>query len=95
MLKLESKILKATVVLDPAALVGVEVPNGQPKFAVSVTVAGRTLTAELNSKSMRRCIATIADAGPDSVAVILQGKLQGDEIAEAGIAAQLKAPKAE
>ena len=52
------------------------------------------LTADLNAKSLRRCIATIGEAGPDDVAVILQGKLEGNAVVEAGIVAQPKAPKA-
>jgi hypothetical protein len=41
MLKLSARTLKATVVLDPAALVDVIVPNGQPKFSILVEVGGR------------------------------------------------------
>lgn len=92
-LKLTSKAIKATVVLDPVELVGVVVPNGQAKFPISVSVAGRTLRAELNAKSLRKCVAAIGEAGPDGVTIIVQGKLEGDTIAEPGIAAQVKAPK--
>ena len=49
------------------------------------------LTPDLNAKSLRRCIATIGEAGPDGVAVIL---LEGNAVVEAGIVAQPKAPKA-
>ena len=90
---LEAKAIKATVVLDPAAVAKIEVPNGQPKFPLRVAVAGRTLIAELNAKSLRRCIATIGATGPDGVAVVLQGKLEDDKLVEAGIVAQPKAPK--
>jgi hypothetical protein len=95
MLKLTAKTLKATVLLDAAELAGLTVPNGAKSFPVSVSVAGRTLTAELNPKTLRRCVATIAETGTDGVAVVLQGKLEGGvRLAEAGIVAQIKAPKA-
>lgn len=92
-MKLSAKSLKVTVVLDPAALAGIEVPNGSKQFPVSISARGHELTADLNAKSLRRCVAAIGDAGPDGVAVILQGKLAGQVIEEAGISAQPKAPK--
>jgi len=90
---LTAKTLKATLVLDPEAVGRIVVPAGQPKVTLRITVAGRKLTAEVNAKSLRRCVAAIAEAGPTDVAVILQGKLEGDVLAEAGIAAQPKATK--
>jgi hypothetical protein len=90
---LEAKSLKATIVLDPTAIARITVPNGQPKFALQIRVGGRIYTADLNAKSLRRAIAAIGEAGPDGVAIVLQGKLVGDVIQEAGIAAQPKAPK--
>jgi hypothetical protein len=93
-LKLESRALKASVVLDPAALAGVEVPNGLSKVTLHVAVPGKTIVAEVNAKSLRRTIAAIAAAGPNGVAVVLQGKLEeGNTLTEAGIAAQPKTPK--
>ena len=96
MLKLHAKALKATVVLDAAALVGLVVPNGKPKFPVVVEAAGlngRVLKAELNAKSLRRCVTAIQTAGPESVAVVLSGRLEGDTLAEAGMVVQPKTPK--
>jgi hypothetical protein len=51
----------------------------------------RRVTADLNAKSVRKAVATISEHGPDGVAVIIQGKLVGDAITEAGIVAQPKA----
>jgi hypothetical protein len=71
------------------------VPDGTKSCPISVTIAGRTLKAELNPKTLRRCLATIAETGPDGVALVLQGKLEGgDRLAEAGVVAQIKTPKA-
>jgi hypothetical protein len=93
-LELESRALKASLVLDPAALAGVEVPNGLSKVTLRVAVPGKTIMAEVNAKSLRRTVAAIAAAGPNGVAVVLQGKLEpGDVLTEAGIAAQPKTPK--
>lgn len=93
MLRLSAKSLKVTVVLDPAALVGITVPDGQPKFPISLAAGGHVLQADLNAKSLRRCIAAIGEAAPDGVAVVLQGRLEGEVILDAGISAQPRAPK--
>jgi hypothetical protein len=52
-----------------------------------------TYRAEVASKSLRRCVTTITTSGPDAVAVVLQGRLDGNTITKAGIAAQPKAPR--
>jgi ribosomal protein S3 len=57
---------------------------------VAIRLPDRRVSAELNAKSVRRVLATIAEHGPDGVAVIVQGKLVGDSISEAGIVAQPK-----
>ena len=73
---------------------GVEVPNGLSKVTRRGAVPGKTIVAEVNAKSLRRTVAAIAAAGPNGVAVVLQGKLEpGDVLTEAGIAAQPKTPK--
>lgn len=93
-LELEPCALKASLVLDPAALADVQVPNGMSKVALRVTVTAKTIVAEVNAKSLRRTVAAIAAAEPDGVAVVLQGTLEpGDVLTEAGIAAQPKTPK--
>ena len=68
-------------------------PNGQAKFAVKIRVAGRTLTADLNAKSLRRAVTAVNAAEPGTIAVVIQGRLEGDSILEAGIVAQAKTPK--
>jgi hypothetical protein len=90
---LEAKALKVTAVLDPAAIAGITVPNGTAKFAVKLRVAGRTLSADLNAKSLRRCVTAVQGAEEGGVAVVLQGRLEGDVIVDAGITAQPKTPK--
>ena len=68
-------------------------PNGQAKFAVMIRVAGRTLTADLNAKSLRRAVTAVNATEPSTIAVVIQGRLEGDSILEAGIVAQAKTPK--
>ena len=95
-INLTARSLKCTVVLDPAALAGATVPDGVPRVTVRVTVDKRTVSASVNSKSLRRAIATIGETGPENVALILQGKLVGETIEEAGLSAMPKfRPQAE
>lgn len=93
--KTQSKAIKATLVLDPESFRGIVVPNGQPKSKLTIDVSGRVITAEVNSKSLRRCVAAVDAAEPDTFAVVLAGRLEGSCIVEAGIAFQPKAPKPE
>ena len=65
-------------------------PDGTPRVAIDIRLPDRRVIAELNAKSVRRALATISEHGSDSVAVIIQGKLVGDTISEAGIVAQPK-----
>ena len=89
-----ARSLKTTLVLDASSFIGLQVPNGIPKFDIAVEVAGRTVTASVNAKSVRKAAATVAEHGPDMVAVILQGSLAMDNtLAEAGLVAQVKQPK--
>ena len=61
---------------------------------IVVMIDSRRVRAELSAKSVRRAATTVAELGPDAVAVILQGRLEpGDVIAEAGFTAQPKGPK--
>ena len=89
-----ARSLKTTLVLDAASFAGLKVPDGQPKVAIEVKVGDRKVTASVNAKSVRKVAATIAEHGPDMVAVILQGLLAPDNtLAEAGLVAQVKQPK--
>jgi hypothetical protein len=92
-INLTARALKCTVVLDPAALAGETVPDGVPRVTLKVTVDKRTVAASIAAKSLRRAIATIAETGPENVALILQGKLVGETIEEAGLSAMPKVVK--
>jgi len=92
-LNLAASTLKCTTLLDPAALAAFTVPDGIPRIPLKLQVAGRTLTVSLNAKSLRKVVATIREAGSDGVVCVLQGKLIGDQIEEAGLSAMPKTPK--
>jgi hypothetical protein len=60
-----------------------------------IRLPDRTVTAEIATKSLRKAQTAIRDAGADNIALLLQGRLvAGDVIAEAGLSAQPKTPKA-
>src|SRR5262245_24401613 len=61
---------------------------------VHIHLPGRTVTAEIAAKSLRKAQTAIRDAGADNIVLLLQGRLvAGDVIAEAGLSAQPKAAK--
>jgi hypothetical protein len=70
------------------------IPDGTPaRTELTVAVAGRTVTADLATKSLRKAVKTLTENGADKVVVIIQGALSSDNrIEEAGITAQVKAP---
>lgn len=58
------------------------------------TADGRTVSADVAAKAVRKAQAVIAEHGTDGVAALLQGKLgRGDVLLEAGRVAQAKVPK--
>jgi hypothetical protein len=91
---LNARALKCTIVLDPVEVAQIVAPDGKPRVVLAIRLPDRRLSVDLNAKSVRKVLATISEHGPDGVSVIVQGKLVGDTIAEAGLMAQPKgAPK--
>jgi hypothetical protein len=82
-----------TLMVDGAVLAGYTVPEGaRPRIVIAAR--GRTVTAELNPKSLRKAIPTIREHGASAVAVVLQGSLgPGDVLEQARISVQLKGTK--
>jgi hypothetical protein len=60
----------------PPGLVPADGPAGEPTIDVVLEGGSLTVRAKLNGKNLRRNLKTIADAGPDNVAVVLQGTLK-------------------
>ena len=87
---LNARALKCTVVLDPAEAAQIVAADGKPRVVIDIRLPDRRVSVDLNAKSVRKAVAAISEYGPDGVAVIIQGKLAGDAITEAGIVAQPK-----
>jgi hypothetical protein len=85
---LNARALKCTIVLDPAEVAQIVASDGKPRTIIAIRLPDRRVSADLNAKSVRKAVAAIGEHGPDGVAVIIQGKLVGDLITEAGIVAQ-------
>jgi hypothetical protein len=69
-------------------------PEGAPRVKVRTRVPDRRLSTDVASKSLRKALRAIRDAGADNVALVLQGWcLVGDTIAEAALSAQPRAAK--
>jgi len=80
--------------LDTATLLAVPVRDGQPRTVLNVRLPDRTVSADLNTKSVRKAIAAITEFGPDGCSAIIQGRLNaGDIIVEAGLVVQPKMAK--
>jgi hypothetical protein len=94
---LSARAIKVTIVLDPTEVFDVLrqlVPD--PRVPFTINVDGRKLRADVAAKSVRKSLALLQQHGPEDVAVIIQGKLlRDDTIMEAGLVAQVKAPKPE
>jgi hypothetical protein len=87
---LNARALKCTIVLDPAEVAQLVAHEGKPRTVIAIRLPDRRVSADLNAKSVRKAVAAISEYGPDGVAVIIQGKLVGDIVTEAGIVPQPK-----
>ena len=85
--------LKVTLMIDAAPFAALRtVPdNAPPRTDITIAVGGRTVSADLATKSVRKAVKTLIEHGTDNVVLILQGVLgSNDRIEEAGITAQVK-----
>jgi hypothetical protein len=92
-LTVSAKALKVTAALDAAEVLALPVPDGQARSHLAIACDGKVYRADIATKSLRKVKTTIAANGAENVFVIVQGKLKGNEIAECGLVAQVKAPK--
>jgi hypothetical protein len=90
-LTVTTRALKVTAVLDAATVAALPTPDGQARSRLAVACDGKIYTADIATKSLRKVKAAIAANGVDGVAVIVQGRLKNNEIAECGLVAQVKA----
>lgn len=87
--------LKVVAVIDPVELLDVPVPDGKPRLALTIRLPEGTVTADLAAKSVRRAIAGVREHGAENVSAIVQGRLIGNQITEAGVMVQPKVSKPE
>ena len=87
---LNARSLKCTIVLDPVEAAHIVAADGKPRVVIDIRLPDRRVSVDLNAKSVRKAVAAISEHGPDGVAVVIQGKLVGDVLTEAGIVAQPK-----
>jgi hypothetical protein len=64
--------------------------RGDREYRILQACVGRRLTADIATKSLRKAKAMIIEHGVDAVAAILQGKLEGNSVVEAGLVVQPK-----
>ena len=92
-LSLNAKSLKATAVVDGVDLIRFEVPAGSPPIEFTINAQGRKVTGRFNAKSLRKAVTAVNEIGADGVAVVIQGRLAGGVLEEAGISITVKPPK--
>jgi hypothetical protein len=74
---LTGRTIKATIVLDPAEVKALTVPDSGKVFTVRLTVGGTVLDVPLNAKSARKVVSQVRGAEPGArVSVVMQGKLE-------------------
>ena len=92
-MRLAARNLKVSAVLDGYGLVD---PGNKSRVLLAIDVGGKVFTSDISAKSVRKAKAVIAEHGPDNVSLLIQGRLEGSAIVEAGLVAQPKlARKAE
>jgi hypothetical protein len=84
---LTAKSIKATVVLDAAALLDI-VANGSGPVPFVIAVGDQSVKGQFNAKTLRRAVTAVREAGAENVAVVVHGRLVGNRLEEAGIVAQ-------
>jgi hypothetical protein len=92
-LTVNARALKITVPLDAAAVAALPAPDGLARVKLTVNCEGKSYTADIATKALRKAKSTIAANGAANVFVMVQGKLKGNEIAECGLVAQAKTAK--
>jgi hypothetical protein len=69
-------------------------PGNEPRVALTIEFPTGTLTAAVNAKAVRKVIAAVNEADePASIVVVVQGRIEGSNLLEAGISVIAKTPK--
>jgi hypothetical protein len=89
-LTISAKSVKVTVPLDPAEIKALPPLHDQDRVKLAVSCDGRLYTADIATKSLRKAKSTINASGVENIFCMIHGKLQGNEIVECGLVAQVK-----
>lgn len=94
---LTARSVKVVVPLDPHELARLTAAEGQARTVLRIAIPGSPpISADIATKSLRKAVATVREAGPDNAICFIQGKLVGTQrVIEAGLVAQAKMPKPE
>jgi hypothetical protein len=83
--------LKVTAVLDAAPFRNIP-ESAPPRIELAIALDGRTIVADIATKSARKAVKTLSENGADNVVLLIQGVLTArDKIEEAGLVANVKA----
>jgi hypothetical protein len=89
-LTVAARAMKITILLDAAAVAALPVFDGEARCQLIIGCEGKNYTSDIATKSLRKARATIVANGVENVFCMVQGKLKGNEIIEAGLVAQVK-----
>jgi hypothetical protein len=85
--------LKVVAMLDAAALAKLAVPATARVELTVATPDGTAYAVDLAAKSLRKAQSTLAEHGAENCVALIQGKLSGARIAEAGLVCNVKLAK--
>jgi hypothetical protein len=89
---LVGRSLKVSVGVEPNDILGLVIPEGAGRVSFAIQAGGHHLAVDVAAKAVRRAQQVIRSG---DAFVGIQGKIEGMRIADAGLIAQLKTPKAE
>jgi hypothetical protein len=87
-LTLSVRSLKITTVLPADALAALKVPDGQPRLTLTIEVGDARYSVDLSAKALRKAVSSVRSLGPENCAALLQGRLDGSKIIDAGLTVQ-------
>jgi hypothetical protein len=92
-LTLSARALKITVPLDAAEVKALPASDAT-RCQLAIACEGKIYIADVATKALRKAKGVISANGVENVFAMVQGKLKGNnEIAEAGLVAQVKVQK--
>ena len=84
------KAVKVTVPLSPESVLTLAAREGQQRVKFVVNFDGGSLSVDIAAKALRRAQKAISENGGENTFCMIQGRLKGTEIMEAGLVAQAR-----